>query len=139
MTIRDAVLAYPGLSDMEDYLEKVVLPDRGLSGDEDISSVNSSVKKLLAADLYAVAGGNPDFTENKLTISYPRSWTRRWQRGFMPKAENRKKLNRLDSRCRWEGQEKDGEALFTYGCHNRFLRFPREGRMGGGEGLRVHC
>lgn len=74
MTIRDAVLAYPGLSDMEDYLEKVVLPDRDLSGDEDISSVDSSVKKLLAADLYAVAGGNPDFTENKLTISYPRSW-----------------------------------------------------------------
>ena len=34
-TIRDTILAYPGLADCEDFLDNVVLPGRGLEGTED--------------------------------------------------------------------------------------------------------
>jgi len=74
MTIRETILAYPGIGDMEDFLDKVVLPNRNLSGDESSESVDCSMQKLIAADMYAFAGGNPDFSENKLSITYPKSW-----------------------------------------------------------------
>lgn len=74
VTIRETILAYPGLGDSEDFLDKVVLPGRGLTGEEDSTEIDASRQKLIAADLYAMAGGNPDFTENKLSITYPRSW-----------------------------------------------------------------
>lgn len=74
VTIRETILAYPGLDDSEDFLDKVVLPGRGLSGGEDSSEIDTSRQKLIAADLYSMVGGNPDFTENKLSITYPRAW-----------------------------------------------------------------
>lgn len=74
VTIRETILAYPGLGDCEDFLDKVVLPGRGLTGEEDSATIDSSRQKLIAADLYAMVGGNPDFTENKLSITYPRTW-----------------------------------------------------------------
>lgn len=74
VTIRETILAYPGLDGSEDFLNKVVLPSRGLTGEEESSIIDSSRQKLIAADLYAMVGGNPDFTENKLSITYPRSW-----------------------------------------------------------------
>ena len=63
-TIRDTILAYPGLADCEDFLDNVVLPGRGFEGTEDSKTI----------DLYSMVGGLPDFTENKLSITYPRSW-----------------------------------------------------------------
>ena len=33
-----------------------------------------SGEKLVAADLYSMVGGLPDFAENKLSITYPRAW-----------------------------------------------------------------
>lgn len=74
VTIRETILAYPGLDGSEEFLDKVILPGRGLTGKEDSVTVDSSRQKLIAADLYAMVGGNPDFTENKLSITYPRSW-----------------------------------------------------------------
>lgn len=74
VTIKDTILAYPGLADSEDFLEKVALPGRGLTGEEDSSTIDTSKQGLIAADVYAMAGGNADFAENKLSITYPRSW-----------------------------------------------------------------
>lgn len=74
VTIRETILTYPGLDDCEDFLDKVVLPARGLTGDEDSATINVSRQKLIAADLYAMVGGLPDFSENKLSITYPRAW-----------------------------------------------------------------
>ena len=34
-TIRDTILAYPGLADCEDFLDNVVLPGHGFEGTED--------------------------------------------------------------------------------------------------------
>lgn len=74
VTIRETILAYPGLDDSEDFLDKVVLPGRGLTGEEDSTAIDASRQKLIAADLYAMVGGNADFTENKLSITRPRAW-----------------------------------------------------------------
>ena len=62
------------LADCEDFLDNVVLPGRGLEGTEDSKTIDIQKQKLVAADLYSMVGGLPDFTENKLSITYPRSW-----------------------------------------------------------------
>ena len=64
-TIRDTILAYPGLADCEDFLDNVVLPGRGFEGTEDSKTIDIQKQKLVAADLYSMVGGLPDFTENK--------------------------------------------------------------------------
>lgn len=74
VTIRETILAYPGLDDCEDFLDKVILPGHGLTGGEESVTITTNRQKLIAADAYAMVGGNPDFTENKLSITYPRSW-----------------------------------------------------------------
>ena len=51
-TIRDTILAYPGLADCEDFLDNVVLPGRGLEGTEDSKTIDIQKQKLVAADLY---------------------------------------------------------------------------------------
>ena len=76
-TIRDTILAYPGLADCEDFLDNVVLPGRGFEGTEDSKTIDIQKQKLVAADLYSMVGGLPDFTENKVSITYPRSWYER--------------------------------------------------------------
>ena len=62
-TIRDTILAYPGLADCEDFLDNVVLPGRGFEGTEDSKTIDIQKQKLVAADLYSMVGGLPDFTE----------------------------------------------------------------------------
>lgn len=109
-TIRDTILSYPGLSDCEDFLDNVVLPSRQIDGLANDSSIDVSTKKLIAADLYSMVGGLPDFTENKLSITYPRSWynamARRLYRegGELEKAEligNDFKIPQGRARNRW--------------------------------------
>lgn len=73
-TIRDTILSYPGLSDCEDFLDNVILLNRQIDGLASGSSIDVSTQKLIAADLYSMVGGLTDFTENKLSITYPRSW-----------------------------------------------------------------
>lgn len=68
-TIRETILSYPGLSDCEAYLDNVVLQNRSVIGAEEYSpGIHKKQIALCAADLYAVVGNNPDFTENKLSI-----------------------------------------------------------------------
>ena len=90
-TIRDTILAYPGLADCEDFLDNVVLPGRGFEGTEDSKTIDIQKQKLVAADLYSMVGGLPDFTENKLSILVPGMTLR--QNGCIGKVENRRKQN----------------------------------------------
>ena len=46
-TIRDTILAYPGLADCEDFLDNVVLPGRGFEGTEDLSLIRYSHKAIV--------------------------------------------------------------------------------------------
>ena len=108
-TIRDTILAYPGLADCEDFLDNVVLPGRGLEGTEDSKTIDIQKQKLVAADLYSMVGGLPDFTENKLSITYPRSWydataKRLYREGEPEKAEligNKIEVPKGRARNRW--------------------------------------
>ena len=74
VTIRDAILAYPGLDNCEEYLDKVVLPSRGIDSNAASVTIDTKTQKLVAADCYSMIGGLPDFTENKLSETYPRKW-----------------------------------------------------------------
>ena len=66
-TIRDTILAYPGLADCEDFLDNVVLPGRGFEGTEDSKTIDIQKQKLVAADLYSMVGGLPDFKALRFT------------------------------------------------------------------------
>ncbi|WP_071145755.1 hypothetical protein [Bacteroides ihuae] len=72
-TIRDTVLGFPGVADAEEFLD-TVLVDRSLDGAANYIASNKSVVRLAAADVYSMIGGLPDFSENKLSMTYPRSW-----------------------------------------------------------------
>ena len=74
-TIKDAILAYPGVADGGDFLP-VVLTDRGLDGDADYTAESRRAGRLAVADVYAMIGGLPNFTEYKLSMSYDRVWYR---------------------------------------------------------------
>lgn len=68
-TIRDTILSFPGLDDSGLYLDKV-LTDRSVDGAAVYTKEDGKTVNLCAADLYAVIGNNPDFTENKLSITW---------------------------------------------------------------------
>lgn len=72
-TIREIILTFPGIADGEDFLE-TVLTDRDLDGSKEYKVENKSSVRLAVADVYSMIGGLPDFTENKLSMTYPRSW-----------------------------------------------------------------
>lgn len=72
-TIREAILTYPGTGEGESFLDTVLI-DRSLNGAADYAVTYRSSVQLAAADIYAMIGGLPDFTENKLSITYPRAW-----------------------------------------------------------------
>lgn len=72
-TVRDTILTYPGIEEGDSYLD-TVLVDRSLAGADNYTADQKQSVQLAVADVYAFLGGLPDFTENKLSISYPRSW-----------------------------------------------------------------
>lgn len=73
MTIREAILCFPGVSDGEDFLDKILI-DRSINGADGYTASSIKTVNLAAADVYAVLGGLPDFSENKLSMTYPRDW-----------------------------------------------------------------
>ena len=73
-TIRDTILEYPSVADMEGYLEKVVSVKRGVDLYEVCTRENINQAELCVADMYAMLVNSPDFTENKLSMTHPRSY-----------------------------------------------------------------
>ena len=73
-TIKDTILSFPGVFDGEDFLNNVVLINRSLDGAVEYNKKKKEDINLAVADVYAMIGGLPDFTENKLSLKYPRSW-----------------------------------------------------------------
>lgn len=72
-TILEKILTYPGVADGEDFVE-TVLEDRSLDGAVSYTVDQKQSVQLAVADVYAFLGGLADFTENKLSMTYPRSW-----------------------------------------------------------------
>lgn len=73
-TIRDTILEYPSIADMEGYLEKVVSVKRGVKLNDECNAENMKQVELCVADMYAMLVNSQDFTENKLSITHPRSY-----------------------------------------------------------------
>ncbi|MBR8720212.1 hypothetical protein IX307_001364 [Bacteroides pyogenes] len=73
-TIRDTILAFPGLEDTEDAFLNRVLALRGLDGTKPYSTEIDGPVCLAAADIYKEMANAPDFMENKLSKTYPRNY-----------------------------------------------------------------
>lgn len=74
MTVQETILSFPGLADFPEGYLAVILNSRALSGAADLSTVDAKKVNLTIADALAAAVNLPDFTENKLSIEYPRSY-----------------------------------------------------------------
>lgn len=72
-TIRETILTFPGVADGEDFLDTVLI-DHDLDGSKNYAVTDKSSVRLAVADVYSMIGGLPNFTENKLSMTYPRSW-----------------------------------------------------------------
>jgi len=73
-TIRDTILEYPSVGDMEGFLDKIVFMKRGINPEEECTTESMKLVGLCVADMYAMMVTSQDFTENKLSVSHPRSW-----------------------------------------------------------------
>ena len=74
MTISEAILSFPGLEDVPaNFLEKTLIV-RSLNGSDSYSKEIDKQVNLAAADLYVFIVNQPDFTENKLSMTYPRKY-----------------------------------------------------------------
>lgn len=73
-TIRETILEYPSIEDMEGFLDKVVFVKRGVNPDKQCSSEDMKLVELCVADTYAMLVNSQDFSENKLSITHPRSF-----------------------------------------------------------------
>lgn len=73
-TIRETILEYPSVEDMEGFLEKVVCVKRGVNLNDECTADDMKQIGLCVADTYAMMVNSQDFTENKLSISHPRNF-----------------------------------------------------------------
>lgn len=74
MTVQETILSFPGLSDFPANHLPVILLSRNLHVATDVSTIEVPTINLAIADVLVFAVNMPDFTENKLTVSYPRKY-----------------------------------------------------------------
>lgn len=73
MTVQETILSYPGLADFPQGYLTVILASRSLNGAAELGTVEIKTVSLAIADALAAFVNTPDFTENKLSVSYPRA------------------------------------------------------------------
>ena len=73
-TIRETILEYPSIGDMEGFLDKVVFVRRGINPEAECTTESMKQVGLCVADMYAMMVNSQDFSENKLSITHPRSF-----------------------------------------------------------------
>ena len=74
MTVQETILSFPGLSEFPANHLPAILHSRNLIVAADVSEVEIPSLNLAIADVLVFAVNMPDFTENKLSISYPRKY-----------------------------------------------------------------
>jgi hypothetical protein len=74
MTVKDAILSYPGLADFPEGYLTVILASRSLNVAAELETVEIKTVSLAIADALAAFVNTPNFTENKLSVSYPREY-----------------------------------------------------------------
>jgi hypothetical protein len=68
MTVKQAILSFPGLSDISDNFIEKILVDRSVTGSADYTSLLSETVALCAADCYMFIVNNPDISEGDLSM-----------------------------------------------------------------------
>lgn len=78
MTIKDAILSFPGLSDIPDDFISKVLVDRSIADDgaATYALADKETVALCAADLYVAVIASPDFSEGKFSVKLSRGYMR---------------------------------------------------------------
>ena len=74
MTVKEAILSYPGLSDFPEGTLTLLMAGRSLNGAAAVGSVDVKTVYLAIADALVAHVNSIDFTENKLSLSYPRRY-----------------------------------------------------------------
>lgn len=74
MTVQETILSFPGLGDFPANHLPAILLSRNLNVAADTSTVEAETLNLAIADILVLAVNMPDFTENKLSITYPRKY-----------------------------------------------------------------
>lgn len=73
-TVKDTILAYPGLSEFPEITLDLMMAGRSLDGAAAVNEVDVKTVYLTIADALVAHVNSLDFTENKLSISYPRRY-----------------------------------------------------------------
>lgn len=74
MTIKDTILSFPGLAGFNSAYLSQLLKARSLDGASESTVGTVREVNLAIADSLKFAVNMPDFTENKLSMKYPRSY-----------------------------------------------------------------
>lgn len=74
MTVQQTILSFPGLADFPEASLSLLLAGRSIDGAAELNTVDAKTVNLTIADALSAAVNLPDFTENKLSIEYPRSY-----------------------------------------------------------------
>ena len=74
MTVQETILSYPGLADFPQGYLTVILASRSLNGAAELETVDIKTVSLVIADALAAFVNTPNFTENKLSVSYQREY-----------------------------------------------------------------
>lgn len=74
MTIKEAILSFPGLSDVPDDFVEKVMTDRSVTGTASYTTDEKADVELCAADLYMALVTSPDFSEGNLSIKMSRGY-----------------------------------------------------------------
>ncbi len=74
MTVKETILSFPGLTDFPQGYLTVILASRSLNGAAELGTVEIKTVSLAIADALVAYVNTPNFTENKLSVSYPREY-----------------------------------------------------------------
>jgi hypothetical protein len=74
MNVQETILSFPGLADFPPEYLTVILASRSLNGAAELGAVEIKIVSLAIADALAAFVNTPNFTENKLSVSYPREY-----------------------------------------------------------------
>jgi hypothetical protein len=108
MTVKQAILSFPGLSDISgNFIEKLML-DRSLSGAEEYSVNKKKDVELCAADCYVYVLNSPNYQDGIVSVQHSRSEMRKTaerlyrENGEVEKADKLSTIARVVSRTnRW--------------------------------------
>ena len=69
-TIRETILEYPSIEDMEGFLDKVVFVKRGINSEAECTAESMKQVGLCVADTYAMMVNSPDFYHSSSFFLY---------------------------------------------------------------------